>query len=61
MITKSVIVADCPCCKHIGDGIYPDPITCKAYPNGIPRDVLLSYRQNVKECANGYGYEEDDS
>jgi hypothetical protein len=60
-IVKNVYVLDCPCCKNIGPEIYPDTATCKAYPDGIPHDVMFSGRRNVSECANGYGYDEKDS
>lgn len=57
-----VIISNCPCCKHC----YPcssvsDPLKCKAFPEGIPKEYIWGPVdvQKLKECNNGVKYEED--
>lgn len=56
----SVIIPDCPCCKYFVDNKdISKPLTCKAFPNGIPEEYLWG-KIDVKcisECCNGYKYE----
>lgn len=57
-----VIITDCPCCKNCFDRIdKTKPLCCKAFPNGIPKEYLWGEIdvKKIKECANGYKYEED--
>ena len=57
-----VIISDCPCCKNCDERVDKNkPLTCKAFPKGIPNEYLWC-KVDVKkltECNNGYKYEED--
>ena len=56
-----VIIADCPCCKHCFDRLdVSEPLKCKAFPNGIPKEYLWGAIDVTKlaECNNGYKYED---
>ena len=61
MINKSCPIPDCPCCVHCKDtGDIKAPLCCDAFPEGIPNDYLFGPVQVtlLKECNNGYKYEE---
>lgn len=61
MINKSCPVPDCPCCVHCKDRIDKSkPLCCDAFPEGIPFDYLFGPVQvtMLKECNNGFKYEE---
>lgn len=58
----SVITSDCHCCKNCFERFDKSkPITCKAFPNGIPKEYLWGTIdvKVIEECNNGYKYEED--
>lgn len=58
----SVIIPDCPCCKNCNDREDKSkPLTCKAFPDGIPSDYLWCKIdvKKIKECARGYKFELD--
>lgn len=57
----SVPISDCPCCKHcVGSKDISVPLTCGAFPDGIPFDYLFGKVdvKSLNECNNGIGYEE---
>lgn len=60
MINKSCPVPDCPFCKHCYDNNISQSLCCSAFPDGIPKDYLFGPVQvkHLKECNNGYKYEE---
>ncbi len=60
-MNKSIIIPDCPCCKHCHDcNDVSEPLCCDAFPKGIPKDYLFGPVQvrKIPECNNGYKYEE---
>lgn len=60
-MNKSIIIPDCPCCKHCHDcAEINEPLCCEAFPDGIPKDYLFGPVQvkDLVECKNGYKYEE---
>ncbi len=61
MINKSCPVPVCPSCIHCKDNDdISTPLCCDAFPDGIPKDYLFGPVQvtDLKECNNGYKYEE---
>lgn len=59
----SVIFADCMECKHLiynKHGKYPsqEDYSCKAYPNGIPKEYFWG-NDDKKNCGNGIGLEKE--
>lgn len=55
-----MIGVDYPCdkCKHKLPNIDGWKCVCKAFPNGIPNDLLLTGNVvNLSECNNGIGFE----
>ena len=60
-MNKSIIIPDCPCCKHCDERADIDkPLCCAAFPKGIPKEYLFGPVQvrKISECNNGYKYEE---
>lgn len=53
---ESIRVPKCIFCKHYIDD-EDAPIICKAFPKGIPDEVLWE-EDEEKECNNGIRYEE---
>lgn len=61
MAHKSIVIPDCPCCKHCQGNYKTDPpIRCAAFPDGIPKEYLFGpvLVKEIPECGNGYKYEE---
>jgi hypothetical protein len=53
-------------CKHFGTSINPDTgeAGCRAFPNGIPNDILLGVAPHTKKWAGQTGdfvYEADEA
>lgn len=44
-------LAVCLSCEHCGN------LSCPAYPEGIPDEVLLNKKMDEKECGNGVKYQ----
>lgn len=56
-----MILLDCMCdkCKNRTEKINRWTLACKAFPNGIPTDVLFfSDPSSAPECNNGIKFEE---
>lgn len=49
---------NCDKCKHQTEMAGYRP-ACKAFPQGIPSEVLNRPLNSTEECANGYRYEPD--
>ena len=56
----SIIVSECTYCMHCGNEKETDKLSCKAFPDGIPRDYLWGFIDvhEIDECNNGYKYED---
>lgn len=52
---------DCTFCKNILPNKDGWRCCCKAFPDGIPHDILFNRvdKLELKECANGYKYDPD--
>lgn len=54
----SCVLSKCAECAHFLKKKPEDPLACKAYPGGIPKDWFLRGNPELmKECNNGYSYE----
>ncbi len=51
-------ISYCDQCKHVGELINNCIYSCKAYPNGIPQEVVDRNAPD-RYCENGYSYELD--
>ncbi len=52
----------CEMCKNCIGMINNWEIGCKAFPDGIPKEIFFSANVKTrKECANGYKYEYDEN
>ena len=47
----------CMICKNFIDDGNNNEVRCKAFPNGIPDDVI--WEDDEKECNNGIYFEEE--
>ena len=56
-------LATCPECRHYNskpvDG-YKHHQWCKAFPEGIPIDVIFAKEPNTTDCGNGVHYEPEE-
>lgn len=48
----------CVSCKNIIGGSGNDVMCCKAFPEGIPHEVM--WESDGKECKDGIKYEEEE-
>lgn len=56
-----VILSKCAECKYLVPYTPGEPLTCKAYPDGIPDDWFWKgVPESQEECNNGYGFVPDD-
>ncbi len=60
---KSIVIPDCPCCKHFFEDTKDGKFCCSAFPDGIPDEYMWgsTFVQELSECNNGYKYEEDET
>ena len=51
----------CDMCKNNIGKVNGWDIGCKAFPDGIPNKIYFGDARSLKECANGYKWEYDES
>lgn len=56
----SIIVSECTFCMHCENEKDPENLKCKAYPEGIPSNLVWGFIDvhELDECNNGYKYED---
>lgn len=50
-------VPKCMLCEHFIDDSDDSKMRCKAFPEGIPKEVM--WEDDEKECNNGIKFEEE--
>lgn len=52
----ALLNSDCAGCSNRLENNSMNELTCKAFPEGVPEETILSKASQNEECANGYRY-----